>query len=132
MMVNLALYGKVHLITQAYPMHKTAAEASGVDPESWYYHELGCMLISRSLAERSISEFDEYGNIVAAFYSTCERYHGGSMRLTNAFKVEHLDGFHMSFANLSNSEVPGLICPTPQMPADYGTQLPPCLQNEAA
>lgn len=130
-MVNLALYGAVHLVTHAYPMHATAAKASGIPEHSWYYHELGCMLMSRSLLERAIDEFEEHGNIVAAIFGSCDRYHGGYMKLTNRFAVGHLDGYEMSFPNLGPSEIPGLICPTPQMPADYGTEIPPSLRESA-
>jgi len=128
-MVNLALYGNVHLVTHAYPIHATAARASGMPENAMYYHELGCMLMTRSLLERAIAEFEEYGNIVAAIFGSMERYHGGYAKLTNRFKVGHLDGYEMSFDNLGPSEIPGLIMPTPQMPADYGTQLPPSLRE---
>jgi len=126
-MVNMALYGNLHLVTHIYPMHKTAAEASGIPEDSWYYNELGCMLMSRSLLERAIAEFEEWGNIAAAIFNTNERYVGGYAKLTNRFEVKHLDGYEMSFANLGPSEIPGLIMPTPKMPDDYGTVLPPSL-----
>ena len=128
-MVNMALYGNVHLVTHAYPMHATAARASNIPEDSWYYHELGCMLMTRSLLERAIDEFEEYGNIVSAIFNSNERYMGGYVKLTNRFKVGHLDGYEMSFQNLGPSEIPGLIMPTPQMPEDYGTQLPPVLRG---
>jgi hypothetical protein len=130
-MVNLALYGNVHLVTHAYPIHATAARASGMPEDAMYYHELGCMLMTRSLLERAIDEFEEYGNIVAAIFGSMERYHGGYMKLTNKFKVGHLDGYEMSFQNLGPSEIPGLIMPTPQMPDDYGTQVPPSIREAA-
>ena len=126
-MVNLALYGNLHLVTHAYPMHATAARASGIPENAWYYHELGCMLMSRSLLEKAIREFDEYGHIPAAIFGTSDRYMGGYCKLTAKFKVGHLDGYEMSFPNLGPSEIPGLIMPTPQMPEDYGTVSPPCL-----
>jgi hypothetical protein len=126
-MVNMALYGNLHLVTHIYPMHKTAAKASGIPEDSWYYNELGCMLMSRSLLERAIEEFEEWGNIAASIFQTNERYVGGYAKLTNRFEVKHLDGYEMSFANLGPSEIPGLIMPTPKMPDDYGTQLPPSL-----
>jgi hypothetical protein len=132
LMTNLALLGKVHLVTHACPMHASAAKASGVPENSFYYHELGCTLISRSLLERAIAEFEEHGQIVTALFATCDRYHGGYMRLTNAFKVEHLDGYEMAFNNLGPSEIPGLMYPTEKMPEDYGTQIPPSLQEKAA
>jgi len=128
-MIDMALYGNCHLVTHAYPIHASAAKASGIPENSWYYHELGCMLMTRSLLERAINEFEEFGNIVSAIYSLNERYMGGYIKLTNRFKVGHLDGYEMSFQNLGPSEIPGLICPTPEMPADYGTQLPPCLEG---
>jgi len=128
-MVNMALYGNLHLVTHAYPMHATAARASNIPEDSWYYHELGCMLMTRSLLERAIDEFEEYGNIVSAIFNSNERYMGGYVKLTNRFKVGHLDGYEMSFNNLRPSEIPGLIMPTPQMPDDYGTQLPPVLRG---
>lgn len=131
-MVNMALYGKVHLVTHAYPMHATAARASGVPENSFYYHELGCMLLSRALLERVIEEFDEYGQIVSAIFAVNDRYHGGYVKLTQAFTVEHLDGYEMAFNNLGPSEIPGLFYPAASMPADIGTVRPPCLAEEPA
>ena len=130
-MVSLALYGNVHLVTHAYPMHAAAAQAAGIPENSFYYHELGCMLMTRSLLERVVDEFEEYGQIVSAIFNTNDRYHGGYMKLTNLFRVEHLDGFEMSFANLGPSEIPGLFFPgaTPQ---NIGTVLPPSLRESAA
>jgi hypothetical protein len=129
-MINLALYGNVHLITHSYPMHKSAAEASGMPENSYYYNELGCTLMTRSLLERSLREFEEYGHIVTSIFSTNDRYMGGYMKLTNRFKVGHLDGYEMSFENLGASEIPGLMYPAPSMPADYGTVLPPSLREK--
>ena len=126
MMVNLALYGKCHLVTHAYPMHAAAAKAAGIPENSFYYHELGCMLLSRSLLERVIDEFEEFGQIVTAIFAVNDRYHGGYIKLTNLFKVEHLDGYEMAFNNLEPSTIPGLMFPG-AMPADTGTQKPPCL-----
>ena len=128
-MINLALYGNVHLITHAYPMHSTAVQASGIPETSFYYHELGCMLMTRSLLQRSVDEFEEYGGIVSAIFNTNERYMGGYIKLTNKFVVGHLDGYDMSFENLGPSQLKGLMCPTPNMPPDYGTRLPPVLEN---
>jgi hypothetical protein len=128
-LVNMALYGNLHLLMHSYPMHKSAAEASGLDPYSFMYHELGCMLVSRRLLEKAIAEFDQYGNIAMAIQGTCQKYEGGSAILTNRFEVKHLDGYEMAYANLAMSAVPGLICPTPKMPEDFGTQLPPCLRE---
>lgn len=127
-MVDIALYGKVHLVTHSYPMHKVAAEAAGLPEHSFYYNELGCMLMSRSLLERVVDEFEEFGQIVSAIFRVNDRYHGGYVKLTNAFKVGHLDGYQMSFNNLGPSEIPGLIFPG-AMPADTATELPPSLRE---
>lgn len=128
-MIDLALYGNCHLVTHAYPMHATAAEASDLPPDSWYYHELGCMLMTTSLLERALKEYDEYGNIPMALFMTNDRYMGGYVKLTNKFEVKHLDGYAMAFNNLQPSLKPGLICPTPELPADTGTELPPSLKG---
>jgi len=128
-MINVALYGNIHLVMHSYPMHKAAAQASGIPEDSFMYHELGCMLMSRALLERAIDEFDLYGNIVMAIFNSCNKYEGGSCTLTNRFKVGHLDGFKMEFQNLGPSTVPGLICPAPSVPPDWGTELPPSLRE---
>jgi hypothetical protein len=127
-MVNLALYGRVHLVTHAYPMHKAAAEAAGLPENAYYYHELGCMLLTRSLLERALDEFEEFGNIASAIFQICDRYHGGYTKLTNCFSVGHLDGYEMAFDNLGPSEVAGLVFPG-AMPRNLGTQKPPCLEE---
>lgn len=129
-MVDLALYGNVHLVTHACPMHKVAAEAAGIPENSFYYHELGCCLMTRTLLERALDEFEEYGQMVSAIWRTCDRYHGGYIKLTNAFQVGHLDGYEMSFNNLAPSEIPGLIFPG-AMPQNVGTELPSVLREKA-
>lgn len=129
-MVYLALYGNLHLVTHAYPIHATAAQVSGIPENSWYYSELGCMLMTRALLERAIKDFEEYGNIAAAIFGTEQRYLGGYAKLMNRFLVGHLDGYQMAIPNLGPSNMPGLICPTPVMPSDYNTELPPCLKEE--
>ena len=130
MMVDMALYGKVHLITHACPMHKSAAEAAGLPENTFYYNELGCMLMSRALLERVIDEFEEFGQMVSAIFRVNDRYHGGYIKLTNAFTVGHLDGYEMSFNNLGPSEIPGLIFPG-AMPSNVGSELPPSLREES-
>jgi len=130
-MVEAALHARIHLVTHAYPMHESAAKASGLTGKEFYYHELGCMLMSRRLLERAIEDFEEYGQLVAAIFGTENRYMGGYLKMTNRFRVGHLDGFEQSFPNLGPSEAPGLMCPTPQMPAHYGTELPAVLAGVA-
>lgn len=130
LMVDMALTGNCHLVTHSYPMHKSAAEASGVDPEQFYYDELGCMLMSRRLLERALDEYDEYGQMVIALEATNNRYMGGRIKLTRRFEVAHLDGYEMAYQNLGPSEIPGLMYPVERMPADMGTVLPPSLREE--
>lgn len=131
-MVDMALAGACHLVTHSYPMHKSAAEASGADPEAFYYDELGCMLMSRSLLVRALEEYDEYGQMVVALEATNNRYMGGRIKLTRRFEVQHLDGYEMAYQNLAPSEIPGLIYPVDKMPDDIGTVLPPSLREESA
>lgn len=130
LMVDMALAGNCHLVTHSYPMHKSAAEASGADPETFYYDELGCMLMTRSLLARALDEYDEYGQMVVAIEATNNRYMGGRIKLTRRFEVQHLDGYEMDIPNLGPSEYPGLIYPVDRMPADTGTVLPPSLREE--
>jgi len=131
-MVDMALAGNCHLVTHSYPMHKSAAEASGADPETFFYNELGCMLMTRQLLARALDEYDEFGQMVVAIEATNERYMGGRIKLTRRFEVQHLDGYEMAFQNLGPSEYPGLMYPVANMPADTGTVLPPSLMEEAA
>jgi hypothetical protein len=128
-MVDMALMGNAHLVTHSYPMHASAARASGVPEDAFYYNELGCMLMSRRLLERALDEFDEYGQLVVAIEATNDRYMGGRIKLTQRFSVEHLDGYEMAFNNLAPSEYPGLIYPVEKMPEDTGTELPPSLRG---
>ena len=129
-MVNLALYGRIHLVMHSYPLHASAAKASGIPEEAYMYHELGCMLISRTLLERALEEFDVYGNVFGAIVNTCNKYEGGSCTMTNRFKVGHLDGFQMEFPNLTGSTCPGCFCPAPHTPTYYGSEKPPSIREE--
>lgn len=131
-MVDLALASNAHLVTHSYPQHKSAALASGADPEGFYYNELGCALISRSLLVRALDEYDEYGQMVVAIWGSNDRYMGGYLKLTRRFEVQHLDGYEMAIPNLGPSEYPGLMYPVDRMPEDTGTVLPPSLREEVA
>ena len=133
MMIELALYGKVHLVTHDYPMHQSAVEASGMRGDEFYYTELGCMLMSRQLLERAMMIYDEFHNIPLSIFNACERYHGGHMKLTAAFEVKHLDGYDMEFSQFAPlpDDAPG-FCPTPTVPENYGTILPPSLRDSLA
>ena len=64
-MVDIALYANIHLVTHTYPLHASAAAASGVDPGSFKYDEMGCMLMSTKLLGKALAEYDAYGNIIA-------------------------------------------------------------------
>jgi hypothetical protein len=131
-MIDLALAGNCHLVTHSYPMHASAARASGAREDAFYYNELGCMLMSRRLLERALEEWDEYGQMVIAIFATNDRYMGGYMKLTRRFEVGHLDGYEMSIPNLGPSEIPGLMYPVDKMPEDIGTVLPPSLMEDIA
>jgi hypothetical protein len=133
MMIDIALYGKVHLVTHDYPMHKSAVEASGMRGDEFYYTELGCMLMSRQLLSRALAMYDEFKNVPLAIFNACERYHGGNCKLTNAFDVQHLDGYEMEFPQFASPPAgsPG-FCPTPSVPVDYGSVVPPSLREEYA
>jgi hypothetical protein len=126
-MVDLALAGNAHLVTHSYPMHASAARASGAREDSFYYNELGCLLMSRRLLERALEEWDEYGQMVIAIFATNDRYMGGYLKLTRRFVVGHLDGYEMAIPNLGPSEIPGLMYPVDKMPDDIGTIIPPSL-----
>ena len=129
-MVDIALYGKIHLVTHDYPMHKSAADASGLSMDSYYYTELGCMLMTRQLLERALLIYDEFNSIPLAIWSACDRFHGGWCKLTNAFEVRHEDGYEFEFSQFANRPDgdPG-FCPTPKVPDDYGTKIPPSLKD---
>jgi len=129
-MVDLALLGGIHLVTHAYPSHESAATASGMDPYDFMYQELGCMLITRKLLKQAIRDFEEYGNIALALFACADKYRGGSAKLWQRFEVKHLDSYHMEFPNLTPSTIPGLICPTPEMPENYGQEIPPSLRED--
>ena len=130
LMVDIALAAGIHLVTHDYPMHQTAVEASGMKGNEFYYTELGCMLMTRRLLERALLEYDDFGNIPAALFSMTEKYHGGWCKMTNRFEVLHLDGYDMEFSQFSKPAEVG-FCPTPDIPTDYGTVLPPSLREES-
>jgi hypothetical protein len=130
MMIDIALYGKIHLVTHDYPMHMTAVKASGMRGDEFYYTELGCMLMTRQLLERALTIYDEFKSIPLAIFAACDRYHGGWCKLTNAFEVKHLDGYEYEFPQFQpNEPQANAFCPTPEVPDDYGTKVPPCLEG---
>lgn len=126
-MVELALYGNIHLVTHTYPMHARAAEASGVPMDSFKYDEMGCMLMSTQLLGKSLDEYAAFNNIPLSIFNTVQKWQGGRCTLTNRFEVKHLDGFEMEFWQFGPIEGDLTFCPTPVAPADYGTVLPPSL-----
>jgi hypothetical protein len=131
-MVDIALYGKIHLVTHDYPMHQDAVEASGMRGDEFYYTELGCMLMTRQLLTRALLIYEEFHNVPMSIFTACERYHGGHAKLTNAFEVKHLSDYRQEFSQFSppkEGEDVG-FCPTPKVPDDYGTIVPECLRAD--
>jgi hypothetical protein len=127
-MIDTALISGVHLVTHDYPMHKTAVDASGMKGDEFYYTEMGCMLMSRKLLERALQDYEEFKNIPMALFNSTDRYHGGWCKMTQKFEVKHLDGYEMEFNQFTEEVVDGW-CPTPNVPADYGSVIPPSLRN---
>lgn len=129
-MINIALYGNLHLVTHSYPMHQTAVKASGMNGDEFFYDELGCMLLSRCLLERALFIYPNFRNIAASIFAAAEKFRGGWCKLTKTFEVKHLDGYEMEYPQFATPSVEGW-CPTPKVPDDYATVLPPSLQNHS-
>jgi len=129
LMVDLALYGGIHLVTHAYPLRKEVADAAGVEPDSFMYQELGCMLVSRQLLEHALNDFDEFGNIAMAIFVCADRYRGGNAKLWQRFEVKHLDSYKTEFSNLEPSKVEGLTFPVEVGDKiEMGTEVPESLK----
>lgn len=126
-MVDIALYANIHLVTHTYPMHATAAEASGIPLDSFKYDEMGCLLVSTKLLGKALAEYDDYGSIPLAIFSSAQKWQGGRCTLTERFEVRHLDGYEMEFWQFNRPDPEKTFCPTPVTPADYGTVIPPSL-----
>jgi hypothetical protein len=130
-MVSIARYGNVHLVTHDYPLHQTAAAASGMKGDEYYYTEFGCMLMTTQLLERALENFAEFKSVALAIFNSNIRYRGGHARLTHTFDVQHLDGFDMEypqgFADLPDDSL--AVCPVPYVPTDFATKLPPSLEG---
>ena len=131
-LVTIAEYAHLHVVTQDYPIHQKAAAASGMKGDEYWYAEFGCMLLTRSLLEAALAEFDEYRSVAQSIWQVNAKHRGGYARLTHSFEVAHLDGFeyeyYQGFAGDPTSEA---ICPVPFMPHDTGTVLPPSLEGHA-
>ena len=130
-MVDLAEYGSIHLVTHDYPLHQSAAEASGMVGNEYRYCEFGCMLMSRQLLERALKHYDEYGAMALAVFETNWRYLGGHCRLMHSFEVKHLDGFETEYPQGFAEPPPDsrAITPTPFVPDNSFTKLPPSLEG---
>lgn len=128
-MVDVALLSGVHLVTHDYPMHQSAVEASGMKGNEFYYTEMGCMLMSRKLLRRALADYKEFRNIPSALFNSSDRYHGGWCKMTQRFEVKHLDGYEMEFSQFAPAPEAGW-CPTPKVPSNYGTVLPPSLREK--
>jgi hypothetical protein len=127
-MVDIALYGNIHLVTHTYPAHSTAAAASGTDPNNFKYDEMGCMLLSTRLLGKALAEYPDYRNIPLSIFSMAQKWQGGRCVLTERFEVKHLDGYQMEWWQFGPINDDRLFCPTPVVPHDYGTVLPPSLR----
>ena len=125
----MARYGNCHLVTHEYPMHVASAEASGVKMDSFYYTEFGCMFLSTQLLERALEEYDEHITMAHSVFMAVERYRGGRIVLTRRFEVKHLDCWSTEFPQFNDlgGDLP-LVCPTPYMPSEFSTEIPPSLQ----
>ena len=134
-MLQVATLARVHLITHGYPMHESAAKASEREMNTFFYDELGCMLLSTDLLEEALKHYDEYHKLSLAIYSMAERRRAGYCRLTCAFEVKHLDD---AWPTEYPSHVDELdpndcsTCPTPVPPEDYSTEIPHCLEEYVA
>ena len=84
--------------------------------------------MTRQLLERALLIYDEFHSVVMSIWAACDRYHGGYCKLTNAFEVKHLDGYEMEFPQFAEPAVQG-FCPTPKVPEDYGSVIPPSLRK---
>lgn len=123
----------IHIVTHGYPMHESAAKASGVDMSTFRYQEMGCMLLSTQLLEYALAEWQQYRNIPHSLTQTCIKYGGKHLYLDYQFEVLHLDTYQTEFWQFKEMEekLPTgetLICPTPVAPPEYGTETPPSLR----
>ena len=130
-MLKVATIGRVHLVTHGYPMHESAALASGRSMGDFFYDELGCMLLSTDLLAEALEHYDEYHKLSVAIYAMAERRRAGYCRLTVAFDVKHLDDSwpteYPQYPAELDPDDPS-FCPTPVPPDNFGTEIPPCLQ----
>lgn len=125
------LKDNVHIVTHAYPLHKASAEASNVLMDSFKYHEMGCMLMSRQVLELALYHYFEHRNIPMAIDAVCKQYVGKHLYIDGAFEVLHLDTYKTEFPQFPASiEDSRLVNPTPIAPPDYGTEVPPSLRKK--
>lgn len=133
MMVRIAEYGSIHLVTHDYALHQSAAAASGMKGDEFWYCEFGCMLMSRELLGSALDHYDEYESMAPAVFNTNYHRRGGHCRLMQSFEVGHLDGFEMEyeqgFADPLMSTT--AITPTPFLPQGSSAELPPSLRASA-
>lgn len=124
----------VHIVTHGYPIHESAAKASGVSMDSFRYQEMGCMLMTTQLLEYAIAEWGLYRNIPCSIMETNKKYNGKHIYLDHQFEVLHLDTYETEFWQFEAMEdkLPNggkLICPAPKAPPEYGKKLPPSMVN---
>jgi len=125
-MLDIASFAHVHLVTHDYPLHKSAAEASGMRGDEFYYTELGCMLLSTQLLEGAFRVYEH--KLSSAIFLAAERYRAGWCRMSDLFEVKHLDSYETEFV-ITDAWDPEdkSFCPTPSVPDTFGSKLPDCL-----
>jgi hypothetical protein len=126
----------VHIVTHGYPMHESTVKASGVDPNSYRYQEMGCMLMTTQLLELAMAEWGQYRNIPYSIMSTNKKYNGKHIYLDYQFEVQHLDTFETEWWQFEPMEekLPDgsvLVCPAPAIPPEYGTKKPKSIVGTA-
>jgi hypothetical protein len=132
-MLEIATFAQVHLVTADYPMHESAAKASGKNMEEFFYAELGCMLVSTDLLESAMSHYDFYHKLSVAIFGTAAMRRAGWCRLTTLFEVKHLDDAwpteYPQYPDELDPDDPA-FCPTPVPPDNFGTEIPSCLKKD--
>ena len=124
----------VHIVSHGYPMHESAAKASGVDMKSFRYNEMGCTLLTRQVLDVAMAAWPDYRNVPRSLFEVCDKNGGKHIYVDFDFEVKHLDTYATEFWQFrpQDTTLPGgetLINPCATAPADYGTVLPKCLEE---
>lgn len=132
--MDLAVVGKLDVVSHIYPLHETAAKASAVETEGRAYLGLGCTLMSMRTVEKALELFPDLKSFELGVWKVCDQY-GSYAILQNQLEVEHLDGYEMEYPQFKRPEdldhdAYEDACPTPRAPAHYGTSVPPSIAEE--